>query len=118
MKKLFKSIVAVILSLAFIVSLTACSDDSDAKTITTYSAEAGVHKVSVSETENYLIQNGKSDYKIVVSETASNIVNKAAKKLQNIIYVATGTHLDVITDRNIGYNAEKSTFIFENILYC
>lgn len=64
-----------------------------------------VHGGKAEETDKYILKNGKSDYKIVVSATATTDEQKAAGVLQNNFVNSTGAVLPVVTDEGLEFSA-------------
>lgn len=71
----------------------------------------GVHIFNVSETDYYLVQEGKTEYKVVIAEEAGKRIVTAKEELQLFFEEATGIKLDVITDANVDYNASAKYIV-------
>ena len=64
----------------------------------------GVHVYDYAETDKYVVQNGQSDYKIVLSANPSSKEKLAADELVLFFEEATGVILPVVSDSTIVYN--------------
>lgn len=58
----------------------------------------GIHIFDIKETDNYIVKDGLSDYKIVVTREMSNIEEFALSELHNFFYTATSVKLPVVYD--------------------
>ncbi len=67
--------------------------------------EDGTHDFDIEKTDGFILQNGKSDYKIVVSASASQLELTAADELQSFFYEATGVRLDRVNDTGLTHSA-------------
>ena len=109
MKKACKYLISVVLALVLVLSSVACSKEG--KKLETYTAEDGLHHVSAVETSDSIISSGSSQYKIVIPENASTIVENAAKEIQDMLALSTSVKLPIITDKDIVYYPNQSKFI-------
>lgn len=103
------NIIIISLVLAFVLAFSACTDGStssngktDGKS-TTISDDAklydgGIHNYSVEKTSDYLIKNGNTDYKILLTSDVADKVYDSALDMKTIIKQATGARLDIIYD--------------------
>lgn len=62
------------------------------------------------DTNNYIVENGLSEYKIVIPEQSSTIVGFAANELESFFAEATGIHLPIITDSGLTYSEDAKYF--------
>ena len=72
---------------------------------------SGVHNFEVSETSNFVVYDGKTDYKIVIPEGADDLIIVGAEELQLFFEEATGIKLEIIDDTTITYSANSKYFI-------
>ena len=63
----------------------------------------GTHQFHVQETAQSLIKNGATEYKVVVSETPSELENTALKELIYFFKEATGITLETVLDSQVNY---------------
>lgn len=115
MKGKIKKILACILSVfTFACYLTACKKDpvtSVPPVNTDASSEVDVVKNA------YLVDKGISEYKILVSESATTYVNFAVSEFNNFFKKATSFELEVVTDKECTFNdTSKYVSIGENQL--
>ena len=59
----------------------------------------GKHESIVKDTNNFLVKNGKSDYKILIIQTPSDLEKEAANELVLFLKKATGVELEIINDQ-------------------
>ena len=111
MRKVIKNLVTTALAVLMIFSSVACSSNSNGKELSVYSTQDGLHQIYVAETGANMIASGVSDYKIVIPEGASLTVENAAKEIQEMLSLSAGVKLPIITDRDIVYYPNQSTFI-------
>ena len=69
-----------------------------------YEKPAATLPESIAETGINLVENGKSDYKIVVPENADAIISFAATEMQNFIKDSTGVTLPVTGDSGLEFD--------------
>ncbi len=62
--------------------------------------------------EMYIVEDGVSDYKLVIAENASETINTAANELQTYIEKISGAKLDIVADNDIGAD-EKAILVGE-----
>ncbi len=79
-------------------------------------------ELSLAKDENgkniMLVENGRSDYKIVIPEKATAYEKTAGSELQALVKQSTGTELPIVTDGGLNYdNAEHYVSIGETTLY-
>lgn len=71
----------------------------------------GNHVRIVSDTEEYIVKDGKTDYKVVLPENCSSIITTAASELTTFFYEATGIALPVIDDSQVSEVTANSQYI-------
>jgi len=99
MKKIVSLLMAI--TLCFTLVLTSCSKKND-------EINTDIEPVSFEKTETMLVENGKSDYKIVIPENPSEMVLIAASELNLFLKESTGVELQVVTDKGLEHdNAQK-----------
>ena len=67
-----------------------------------YVYTAGVHELVATETNNYIMQNGRSDYKIVLPQNGDSNIVFAESELNHFFQEATGIKLGVVTENGSG----------------
>ena len=112
MKKLFKKIVCLTLAVFTLFSYSACNkgDGSDGTEQSATPANAENHQFNYTETDNWLLQNGQTDYVIVIPVTASTEVGYARDELTRYFAEATGVTLKTITDSGL-VHSENNKYI-------
>ncbi|MBR5262701.1 MAG: DUF4838 domain-containing protein [Clostridia bacterium] len=65
--------------------------------------------------EMYIVENGTSDYKIVIGERAGDTINTAADELQTYIEKISGARLEIVTDSQVDAD-EKAILVGETAL--
>jgi hypothetical protein len=110
-KRIFCAILAGILCLS---TATACNENSggnngnNKETIANdLRYDGGTHIFNVNATQDYLVKDGKSDYKIVVSKDAPAVILTNVNTMVNYIKQATGIVLPIVTDENVSYTEQE-----------
>ena len=81
-------------------SLSSFSKEQNALAESVASSTMGRHERKISETNEYIVQNGKSDYKIIIPAEASVQIGVAAEELAFFFQEATNIKLDIIKDND------------------
>jgi len=102
MKRFLSLLLGIVLCLSFF--LVACS--SSGERVGEKKIFEGVHSVKLSETSKYLVKDGKSDYKIVISSNPDKKILLASNELQDLFYEATSIRLPIVND-NLDYSSEN-----------
>ena len=114
MKKFLKRTALLLASCMLVSCFTACKDKEEKEeTNTNYpsavspvtqtslpSVEGTVHQYNISETDEYIVKNGASDYRILIPAGTSKdkYVESATEDLQDLFYESTGISLPVVED--------------------
>ncbi len=69
-----------------------------------------IHKVSATETSDYVLNGGKTDYVVVYSKNATTNEAKAVSVLTKFFLEATGVKLTAVTDENLAWS-ESARYI-------
>lgn len=116
-----KRLITLLITLVLLFSCMACSgcpSDSSTSNVPTpvvpsYSGEVGTlnagnrvsyvgtHEISATDTETNLVENGASEYKIIMPEVAGPMVIEAKNDFLILFKKATGVSLSVQTDSNV-----------------
>ena len=109
-KKLVKHIVSVLLGAVICFGYVGCNtDDVQATVKTTY---AGNHVYTAPETTEYLLQDGTTEYSLVIpSGSFSNTIMLAVEEFNNLFKKATGITLPLVYDNQVAQYAETAKFI-------
>ena len=67
----------------------------------------GVHKLNYTETNEYLVKNGKCDYSVVIPKNATESDITGADEFVYLFNKATGIDLKIFTDEGLTYNAQS-----------
>lgn len=102
MKRILSLLLGIILCFSFM--LISCS--SNEESVSDNKIFEGTHSVKYSETSEYLVKDGKSDYKIVVSSNPDNKIQIASNELQDLFFEATGIRLPIVND-NLEYSKDN-----------
>lgn len=77
--------------------------------------EGKIHDYTATDTDGYLLRDGKSDYSVVYSANAAERVNTAVKELRSFFLEATGFYLPVKYAEDVSYTpSSKYIVIGEN----
>ncbi len=102
----FKGMIYFIHVLLFIVGIIPVNTNID------YGGSA--YQPPAVETPVYIVENGESDYSIVIPDGADDCIDTAAAEMQTYIEKASGTKLDIIEESD--FTGEKGIFIGETQL--
>ena len=105
--KFFKTVIVLFTLIFLLSSFTACNQNKGELIYieSTFPEDTdGIHDVDINETNKYIIENGASDYKIVVSETAEDNVQFAAEELQYFLQLASSVKLPIVKIGESGYD--------------
>lgn len=95
-------IIAIVLLMATITLASfvtpACKDDEQ-------QTGSSNHQAIVTETDEYLIKEGKTEYKILISDTPTEYEQYAANEMVEFFHRATGVNLQIVTDVGKKYNS-------------
>lgn len=115
MKRIIACMLCLITAFGAVLSV-GCKKNNDEATTQTIT-EIGGEPVAFADGEEYLVKNGKSDYKIVVGSTASIVENYAAEELSYFIEKSTGVKLPIVTDATVAHdNSAKYISVGETSL--
>lgn len=109
-KKIFPKIVCVLLSVCALFA-TACGGkgekdaDTDGTSVQKNTFQ-GMHVYDAPETDGYLLQNGKTEYKLVIPSYCSSTVKTARDEFLHLFKKATNVQLSVLLD---GANENDTT---------
>ena len=108
---IFKSIITLTLSSLILLSSTACSSNKSSNTVSSETVAEilnsnrvsyyGTHEQSVADTDKYLVQNGVSDYVVVLPSGAKSILVDAKNDLLILFKKATGVSLSFKYDNSL-----------------
>ncbi|MDR3317912.1 MAG: DUF4838 domain-containing protein [Clostridiales bacterium] len=89
-------------------------DYTDRVTATTSvpDAEGTVHIYNITETSDYIMRNGYTDYKIVIPVNADSRETLAAEEFKSFFKEATFVTLEIITDAAATWSAAQKYFVF------
>ena len=73
---------------------------------TSIESTEGVHIYNVKPTSNMLVENGKTEYKVVTSETPSRVEQTAVKELIYFFNMATGITLQTVSETQANYTQD------------
>lgn len=115
-KNLLKSITAFIIVAILAFSIVGCkkTDNSESDSVNVSNSGGGAepivenenHRFSYKETNEYLIKNGTTEYKIVIpSENVSAELNIARDELVRLFKEATGVTLETVSDEGKSHDA-------------
>ena len=91
-----KKVIAVLLCAVTVFASAGCKRDGGATE--QERTEIGGEPLAFDDTNEYLVKNGKSDYKIAVSSEASKTEKYAAEELQYFIEKSTAVKLPIVND--------------------
>jgi len=93
------------LLIAMTMCFAACSGTENGKTngsivtgTTVGEYKDGIHEINYEVTNELWVENGQSEYKIVIPEQTTDMYDLAAEELSDLLYEATGAKLSIIKD--------------------
>lgn len=101
MKSILKKTIAFSLAITLLLSFAACKKKQPEN------SDSNKNFTVIENTDVVLAKNGKTDYRILISETADENIVTAADELGSLFYEATGASLSITTDKNAAYSADK-----------
>lgn len=112
-KKTIIKILSVVFSVvAALSSFTACenqsSDDFPQREVKKYSYDGGTHIYTAKETSKYMIQNGSTDYKIVIPADSGEYIQAAKDELSLFFHEATNVALEYVIESEEGIAHSQS----------
>ncbi|MBQ8374303.1 MAG: DUF4838 domain-containing protein [Clostridia bacterium] len=108
MKKILKRLLCLGLSAVSVFACFACNQEENNDDNNNNNAVANAnHDFSYTETEDWLVRGGQTQYKIVMPEGASTELGYAKTELTNLFAEATGIELQAVTDAGLSHNAEN-----------
>ena len=110
-KRWFECSFALLLTFCASFSLGACKETGQGNSDTEQSVDEN-HIENMVATDEFLLKQGKSDYKIVYSKSANADEKLAAAELQRFFEEGTGSVLPIITDGQVRSYDENSKYIF------
>ena len=102
-KKILFSVICVLLSFSFTFGCADCKSNAGDGSDSSDVGEQG--------TGYYLVENGQSDYTIIVPENAEPKVLRAGEELTTLFKEATGVSLPTKTDAQVSYSDDGKYFI-------
>lgn len=103
MKNSIRKILCVLLTVIFCFgALPACGNQTDNEP-----TKDPNHDFTYTETENYVVKDGATGYKVVVPESVTTELNYARTELVTLFKEATGVTLEVVTDTGLTHSAEN-----------
>ena len=104
MKGIKRAIIFLMCIVTVFGELSACAKKPDPDTDKTEEAKTiGNEPIAFDDTDVYLAENGKSDYKIVVGADASRTEKYAAEELRDFIEQSTTVKLPIFTDEEVSH---------------
>ncbi len=105
MKKLFKSIICLLLILSIGVSTVGCGSKNSGQTGGLLEqdkiGEIGTHVFNMTDTQDYIVKNGVSDYKLVMPEKPTKEELTAKEEFVELFKEATGVSIVTVSDGGV-----------------
>ena len=82
-----------------------------------YKLDHGIHEYKVAPTSKKIVENGKTDYKIVIPQNYTKYEFTAMEDFAYFFKEATNIELDYITDAGITYSEQNKYFCIGNVAF-
>lgn len=102
-KRITCCLAALLVLFSFVFS--GCGENDKEVNVVSRVSYQGVHEMNATETDDWLVNNGKTDYVIVVPESTSSIINVAKDEFIDLFRMATGITLSVQKDSGLTHTA-------------
>ncbi|MBR4419338.1 MAG: DUF4838 domain-containing protein [Clostridia bacterium] len=87
------------------------SQTQEESTLTpTVSWNEGTHLFKAEKTDDFIVKNSETSYKIVISQNAGSVVRTAANELIDLLFESTGILFEIIDDQNVTFS-ESSKYL-------
>ncbi len=106
MKKTIKITCIALALLMLMTAFVGCNNKTDDEQIDVIDY-APLLPASVAKTGEYIVKNGKSDYKIIIPDDADQLLKTTANDIQNFIYNSTGATLPIEGDAAYTFDANQ-----------
>lgn len=119
MKKRIITVLTIVL--AVICAFSACTqkdkkDGEETRRDTLFNERGdyigGTHVFNVKERDSYILKDGNTEYKVVISSSAKKEEANAASEFTKLFLEATGTLLPVVTDSSLTYSSDAKYISF------
>lgn len=100
MKKKILSVISFVLSILLVLSAVSCGKQETEKQTENSEVYYGRTQI-IKDGENYLVQNGSSEYKILLREEASKAENYAAQEFNSLLDSVCGVKLEIVYSADI-----------------
>ena len=99
-----KKLIAFILCVVTVGFSAGCKKNESEEKEPEEKTEIGGEPLSFGDTDEYLVENGNSEYKIAIGADATKTEKYAAEELQYFIEKSTAVKLPIVTDAEISHN--------------
>lgn len=99
-----KKLIAFILCVVTVGFSAGCKKNESEEREPEEKTEIGGEPLSFGDTDEYLVENGNSEYKIAIGADATKTEKYAAEELQYFIEKSTAVKLPIVTDAEISHN--------------
>ena len=105
--KIMRKVLSILVCLAFVPAFTACGGRG-AGSVTDPNADipGTVHENNSAVTDDYLLRDGVTGYKIVLPEGGGEMLDFAASELADRFAEATDVSLEIVTDGQLSYTED------------
>ncbi|MBR2377608.1 MAG: DUF4838 domain-containing protein [Clostridia bacterium] len=113
MKKLFKTLILCLLVLAMSLSAFACGEESAVETVEAAKKRSfeGTHIRTQTETGKYLVKDGATDYKLIVTDSTNEYLTGAKADFIILFERATGISIEAVLDEDVPDYTEDAKYI-------
>lgn len=79
--------------------------------VSDFHVEGTVHEYNISDTGSFILQNGVTEYSLVISKSANERVKTAAKDFTNMFVEATGVFLPLLYAEDVTFNNDSKYIV-------
>ena len=100
-----KALIFLLCLATAICPLTACNgNDGDSAETEVKVTSIGDEPIAIDDTDEYIVNGGKTNYKIVIGENADKVEKYSAEELQNFVEQSTAVKIPMTTDKNVTHD--------------
>lgn len=108
-KTLITCLMAIVMGFTAFVGCKEEDSSSDNSSNTQTTLEGTLHDFTMSETDEYMVRNGRTEYALVLSETANSFERTGRDEFVTLFKQATGINIRVLQESGDGFTHSENT---------